>query len=75
MNSVKSSGTHFLYQHVAAETAAAAQYVVHEQQASSPQQARSFPPVAQCLTDTHNVDDAVIASCYFSITVSVLGSV
>jgi hypothetical protein len=31
LNNVKSCGTHFLHQHVAAETAAAAQYVVHEQ--------------------------------------------
>jgi len=31
LNNIKSCGTHFLHQHVAAETAAAAQYVVHEQ--------------------------------------------
>ena len=31
LNNVKSRGTHFLHQHVAAETAAASQYVVHEQ--------------------------------------------
>ena len=31
LKNIKSCGTHFLHQHVAAETAAAAQYVVHEQ--------------------------------------------
>ena len=31
LNNIKSCGTHFLHQHVAAETAAASQYVVHEQ--------------------------------------------
>jgi hypothetical protein len=35
LNNVKSCGTHFLHQHMAAETAAAAQYVVHEQVASA----------------------------------------
>ena len=31
LKNIKSCGTHFLHQHVAAETAATAQYVVHEQ--------------------------------------------
>jgi len=31
LKNIKSCGTHFLHQHVAAETAAASQYVVHEQ--------------------------------------------
>ena len=31
LKNIKSCGTQFLHQHVAAETAAAAQYVVHEQ--------------------------------------------
>ena len=31
LNNIKSCGTHFLHQHVAAETAAASQYVVHGQ--------------------------------------------
>jgi hypothetical protein len=31
LKNIKSCGTHFMHQHVAAETAAAAQYVVHEQ--------------------------------------------
>ena len=31
LKNIKGCGTHFLHQHVAAETAAAAQYVVHEQ--------------------------------------------
>ena len=35
LKNIKSCGTHFLHQHVAAETAAAAQYVVHEQVASA----------------------------------------
>ena len=35
VNNVKSCGMHFLHQHVATETAAAAQYVVHEQVASA----------------------------------------
>jgi len=47
LKNIKSCGTHFLHQHVAAETAAAAQYVVHEQ-----------PEQCQCLAECDSAPTA-----------------
>ena len=53
LNNIKSCGTHFLHQHVAAETAAAAQYVVH-----LASQEHSVTSQCQCLAEYNSAISA-----------------
>ena len=58
LNNIKSCGTHFLHQHVAAETAAAAQYVVHEQvHSADAEQCQCLAEYNSAATAAHEAPD------------------
>ena len=56
LNNIKSCGTHFLHQHVAAETAAAALYVVHMASADT-EQCQCLPEYNIAATAAHEAPD------------------